>query len=396
MRRTMRRMAGMVLAAALLTTIAVAAQARPWLGVVTQSVDGDLRESLDLRDDGVLVNRVVPDSPADRAGIRKGDVIVRFDGHDVSSPSELVDLVGDQNAGESVSLVVWRDGARRELSARLAEREDAEMNAPEPPDAPEAPEAPRAPRAPRSPNAPDVRIKAFRNGKPVPEAEARRMLEGFGDMDHFRVHVDGDDEGDSSDDSGDDGKRIERRIQINGLDGLQGLEGLRGLDHMPGVMATVGRGRLGVRVEELSPDLASALGASGTRGALVLEVIKDTPAERAGIKAGDVIVELDGKPVYDTDDIRGALPKDAGRVSVSLVRRGMRRTVEASVDAAPRTMTWRQSGPMGLGRTGDDRVKVFRRSTPGAQRDQADVRDELRQLREQLRDLREQLEEMKR
>lgn len=389
MRRTMRRMAGMVLAAALLATISVAAQARPWLGVVTQSVDGDLRESLDLRDEGVLVNRVVPDSPADRAGIRKGDVIVRFDGRDVSSPSELVDLVGDQRAGESVSLVVWRDGARRELTARLAEREDAEMNAPE------APEAPDAPRAPRAPDAPDVRIKAYRNGKPVPEAEARRMLEGFGDLDHFRVHVDGDDD-DSSDDSGDDGKRIERRIQINGLDGLQGLEGLRGLDHLPGVMATVSKGRLGVRVEELSPDMASALGSSGTRGALVLEVIKDTPAERAGIKAGDVIVELDGKPVYDTDDIRGALPKDAGRVNVSLVRRGLRRTVEASVDAAPRTMTWRQSGPMGLGRTGDDRIKVFRRSTPGAQRDQADVRDELRQLREQLRDLREQLEEMKR
>ncbi len=390
MRRTMRRLAGVLLAGALLATFSVTAQAqsRPWLGVVTQSVDEDLRESLDLRDDGVLVNRVVPGSPAERAGLRKGDVIVRFDGRDVGSPSELVELVGDQRVGELVSVVVWRDGARRELSARLSERNDDEMTAPE---APEAPEAPGAPRAPRAPREPDVRIKAYRNGQPVPEDEARRMVRGLGEL----RKLDGDDGHtfewhQQGDDSGDDDKRVRNHIEIRGLEGLDHLEGL------PGMLATVGKGRLGVRVEELSADMASALGSSGTRGALVMEVIKDTPAERAGLKAGDIITEIDGKPVYDGDDVRGALPKDAGRVTLSVVRRGLRRSVDASVDAAPRAMTWRQSGPMGLGRTGDDRVKVFRRSTPGAPRNQADMRDELQDLREQLRELRDQLEEMKR
>ena len=51
-----------------------------------------------------------------------------------------------------------------------------------------------------------------------------------------------------------------------------------------------GRGRLGVRIESLNEDLAGALGAPGKQGVLVLEVLDDTPAARAGLRAGDVIL----------------------------------------------------------------------------------------------------------
>src|SRR5512145_2877765 len=49
---------------------------RAWLGVTSQEITTDLREGLNYKGDGVLVSRVVVDSPADRAGIKKGDVLV--------------------------------------------------------------------------------------------------------------------------------------------------------------------------------------------------------------------------------------------------------------------------------------------------------------------------------
>ena len=108
---------------------------RPWLGVTTQEITSDLREGLDYSGRGVLVNRVVADSPAGRAGIRKGDVIVSFNSRTVDSPEELVDMVRSARIGQSSTLTIVRNGTRRSLSARLAERHDdvdEELVAPEP------------------------------------------------------------------------------------------------------------------------------------------------------------------------------------------------------------------------------------------------------------------------
>ncbi len=57
------------------------------------------------------------------------------------------------------------------------------------------------------------------------------------------------------------------------------------------------RGWLGVRIQSIDEDLAKSLGLPGTKGALVASVMKGSPAARAGVKAGDVILEFDGKPV---------------------------------------------------------------------------------------------------
>ena len=62
-----------------------------WLGIYTQALTSELREGLDYRGDGVLVNRVVPGSPADKAGIEKGDVIVSVNMRSVDSPDKLAD-----------------------------------------------------------------------------------------------------------------------------------------------------------------------------------------------------------------------------------------------------------------------------------------------------------------
>src|SRR5207247_3561063 len=60
--------------------------------------------------------------------------------------------------------------------------------------------------------------------------------------------------------------------------------------------AHVTRGWLGVMIQKVTPDIAESLGLSEPKGALVSDVVKDGPAEAAGIKQGDVMVEYDGKP----------------------------------------------------------------------------------------------------
>ena len=65
----------------------------------------------------------------------------------------------------------------------------------------------------------------------------------------------------------------------------------------------VTRGWLGVMIQKVTPDIAESLGLSEPKGALVADVVKDGPAEAAGIKQGDVIVEYDGKPVNDSAEL---------------------------------------------------------------------------------------------
>jgi serine protease Do len=65
----------------------------------------------------------------------------------------------------------------------------------------------------------------------------------------------------------------------------------------------VTRGWLGVMIQKVTPDIAESLGLEDTKGALVADVVKDGPAEAAGLKQGDVIVEFDGKPVTDSAEL---------------------------------------------------------------------------------------------
>jgi serine protease Do len=65
----------------------------------------------------------------------------------------------------------------------------------------------------------------------------------------------------------------------------------------------VTRGWLGVMIQKVTPDIAESLGLDDTKGALVADVVKEGPAEAAGLKQGDVIVEFDGKPVVDSAEL---------------------------------------------------------------------------------------------
>jgi Do/DeqQ family serine protease len=98
----------------------------------------------------------------------------------------------------------------------------------------------------------------------------------------------------------------------------------------------VQRGRLGIMVQDLTPDVAKAMKTGSDEGAIVTQVAPDSAAEKAGVRAGDVIVELDGLPVRSASDLRNrvGLMRVGQDVELKLVRDGERKTVRAQVGKA--------------------------------------------------------------
>ena len=93
------------------------------------------------------------------------------------------------------------------------------------------------------------------------------------------------------------------------------------------------RGGLGVEIQDVTPDIARALDLDGPTGALVEGVREDSPAEEAGIKAGDVIVSVDDEPVEDVSDLRNriGLARIGEKVLIGIVRDGNRLDKEAVI-----------------------------------------------------------------
>lgn len=97
---------------------------RGWLGVMISGVDRDLAISFGLkRPIGALVNDVEPDSPADQAGLKPSDVIIAFDGEEVSDDGMLPQMVGRVAPGTEVELTIMRSGEKQTVDVTLGERE---------------------------------------------------------------------------------------------------------------------------------------------------------------------------------------------------------------------------------------------------------------------------------
>jgi Do/DeqQ family serine protease len=95
----------------------------------------------------------------------------------------------------------------------------------------------------------------------------------------------------------------------------------------------VRRGVLGVSIQTLTPDIAESMGISDTRGALVSQVMEGSAAEKAGIKAGDVITSVNGKPVDDAAGLRNSIGmlSIGDRVGIELIRDGKTKSLTASI-----------------------------------------------------------------
>jgi len=100
---------------------------RGWLGVMIQDVTRELAESFGMpHPTGALVSQVLPESPAEAAGMRVGDVILTFDGHKVHSSSALPPLVGTSPVERASTLKILRNGREREIEVVIGELPDEE------------------------------------------------------------------------------------------------------------------------------------------------------------------------------------------------------------------------------------------------------------------------------
>ncbi len=247
------------------------------LGVSIEDPTGDAR--------GASVRSVEDESPAAKAGLKEGDVIVRFDGESVRSATQLRRLVAETPAGRAVPIEVTRGGATQKLTATLAERgqgfrffgpgdSDFSVEMPEwdmavPPEPPGTPAVPRAPRPPRAPKA------------------VRPFAWSWNDDDGLFIHKIG-----------------------------------------------PGQRKLGIEYMEMGEQLAGDFKVAGKSGVLVTSVDADGPAAKAGVKAGDVVVKLGSDAVADGDDLREAVARAEGgsEVTVTVQRDG--RPVELKVTLA--------------------------------------------------------------
>jgi C-terminal processing protease CtpA/Prc len=299
-----------------------------WLGVTTQEITSDLREGLDYQGTGVLVNRVSEDGPADRAGVRNGDVIVSFNSRTVAKPEDLTRMVRAGRVGQSVTLAIVRDGQRRTLTAKLAAMPDDESDRDSWNDDDDTPTPPPTPRAPRAPRA--------------------------------------------------------YTFDWNGGDSFD----------LPNGVWTMrsSRGRLGVQVQPINAGLADALGVTGGKGVLVMDVVRDTPAERAGIRAGDVIVSVGDRSIEDVSDLQRAL-EGGGKMSVTVVRKGARRTLQADIErrSSSNGYTLRRGGT--VFRMPNLRMYGNLDGDGMSSKDRDAMEQELRQLRDEVRDLKRKLED---
>ena len=105
---------------------------RGWLGVQIQPVSSDIAESLALTAaKGAMVNEVQDNSPAKKAGIEVGDVVLKVNGATVEDPKDLARKVAEIKPGSPADVVVWRDGAEKTVSVSIEKLTDVAAATPE-------------------------------------------------------------------------------------------------------------------------------------------------------------------------------------------------------------------------------------------------------------------------
>lgn len=120
----------------------------------------------------------------------------------------------------------------------------------------------------------------------------------------------------------------------------------------------VHRGRLGVQIQELSPELANSFGLKSTKGALVSIVDRDSPADKAGIKAGDVIIAFDGQALESSRELPMLVgnSQPGTKSTLKIIRQGETREIEITLgemssdnaNAEPSSKTPMQKNKFGL------------------------------------------------
>ena len=242
-----------------------------YLGIGISEVHVERAKALKLSEErGVEITRVEDDSPAAKAGLKKGDVVLEYNGQRVEGTEQFVRLVRETPAGRQVKLLINREGATQTITATVGER----------------------------------KARAFRW-----EGDWQRDLE----------------------------KQMEK-LREN-LRGLREKEvRLRVMPDLPTHMMSWRSGLLGVEAEALTAQLAEYFGVK--EGVLVRQVNKGSAAEKAGVKAGDVITKVGAEKVTTPNEVTRALrevaSKDKKTAPVTVVRNRQEVTLNVTVEAPER------------------------------------------------------------
>jgi len=251
------------------------------LGVMVSDVDPKAATG------GVKIDEVNQDSPAEKAGIKAGDVVVDYDGERVRSARQFTRLVQETPEGRSVAIGIMRDGKKQTLNAT-----------------------------------PETGRMTWNFG---PEID-RAMREAERGMREFRFDVPESRDFQYHFDDRDGARRFEYRIPAP-------------VFPVPGSRFPSTRGRLGVSVQSMTPELGEYFGAKNG-GALVSTVTKESAAAKAGIKAGDVIVSVNGRAVTDADDLINKIEDVDGDITIVVLRDKKEVTLKATIEqtrpAAPK------------------------------------------------------------
>jgi C-terminal processing protease CtpA/Prc len=233
-----------------------------WLGVESQEISSEKAKELKLpAERGVLLERIVPDSPAAKAGLKDNDVVTEINGQRVEGAAQFRRMIHEIPAGRSAQFTVWRDGRAQTLTVTLGKSEEHGNMW-----------FKTAPRA-FSFQLPNIEVPEV---APMPDMD----WEGYG------------------------------------------------------VLAG-SRPRLGIDAEDLSGQFGAYFGAPDGEGVLVREVNSGSPAEKAGVKSGDVITSLNGERIRSLGDLREKL---AGKREEKTVKLGVLRNkseVSITVELPP-------------------------------------------------------------
>ncbi len=244
----------------------------------------------------VQIVDVSEDSPAEMAKLQRGDVILKLDGRDVTGAT-LARELRRRKPGTTVTLAIERDGKPMDVKVKLGEYTPDEARR-------ELelrfPDLFFAPGAPEAPNVRAVPVPpAGRAPRPIPPV----------------------------------------------------------IPTPRGVFET--RKFIGIVPQDLTPDLAKHFGAKDGQGLLVSSVTAGGPAEKAGIKVGDVLTKVDGKAIAGRDDLIDAIqakPK-GDKIKIDLIRDGKPMTVEVAVDEEESGIAFFET------KTWDDVTKAWKDST---------------------------------
>lgn len=335
-------------------------------GMIGVIFDTERREG----EPGVRIIEVRRGSPADEAGVQAGDVVVRLNGRVAGEAFD--ELPGRLQAGDSVRMRIRGEGGgrEREVVVVAAPRQPQRFTVRTGQGQGERPmvwingDSMEIPLQALTMRIDSLRTHMLDLSGELAEINVDSMVRIFSDSaDVFirrfpamEFHVEGLETLEGLEDLAElEDLHVEMEgledlhVEMEGLEGaLEGLEALEGVppmvwnavpgDDRPFFLELGRRAAAGAELAEMNEGLSRYFG-NLENGALVIDVSPETPAARAGLEAGDVIVRAGGRDVNDPEDVRRALTRaQDGRVSLEVVRQGRRRELSMEWDGHERVI----------------------------------------------------------